>query len=262
MKSGPRLASAILATGAVLLGFAAPTEAVPLTTFGRPVEALGSSIAAIPTCPATEGQVCFDVATGTTTFFIPVDPAKKGVFGVTPVGNGRTAGTFADTGTGTGLAADPPALRMFLSFSPVAVPATSARLDLTFRDLDLSGVNDPPGFFESVQFFSDDGSPMSPLITVNGQSGQVPLAFTVSGNSTSQAIAFPDITALVENPFFAELRFNSQSSFRGKNTSEALTAVLTSVPALEASQAVPEPPALFLLAGGALGWLAYRRFKR
>jgi len=235
----------ILLIGLMVLASASVAQAVPLTSFGQPVEGILSSSAAIPDCPGSGGQPCFDTGTGQFSFYIPLTSVNSGIFGVPlTIGpnSGKEAGTFADTGSGTAQA-----LKMFLRFSPVANPAASASLAFNFEDLDLIGVNDPPYFFESVIFYDASGIAMSPLITTSGQSSSgSPFAFTVSGDSTFQTITFPNITSIVQDPFFVELRFNSQYNSTGTNTPESLTAILTSTP-------VPEPGTLLLLGSGLIG---------
>lgn len=244
-----RLTATLLITG-IILAFADMAGAVPLTAFGRPVEAIGSSASAVPDCPSLEGASCFDTATGRITFYIPLSPGYAGIFGVTDVGSGRTAGTVTDTGSGL-----QNALTMYLAFTPVVVPAQSASLQFFFTDLDLTGVNDPNGFFETVQFYDHSGNPLSPLISANGQSGSGSLPYTVTGDATSQTITFSDITSILQDPFFVELRFGSDyGSNRGRNTPESLIATLTSEPV-----AVPEPAAGLLLASGLVGWALIRR---
>lgn len=219
------------------------------SVLGVPVSGINNPQQAVPTCgQGMEGQVCYNSATGSISFFIPLSTARDGVYGVTPVWvNGDTAGTRPDTGTGTANA-----LTMFLMFSPVSLPVATASLTFAFTDLDLAGLNDPAKFFETVQFFSSSGNPLSPLITTNGQTGSGAFPFQVSGNSTSQTIYFPDVASIVSNPFFVELHFGSQWNQTGINTMESLIATLNTT-APPPSTAVPEPASLTLLGTGLLG---------
>lgn len=232
--------------GALVVVAASVVEAVPVTVFGRPVTGVASSTGAVPDCPALEGSSCFDTATGSIGFFIPLSTENAGVFGVTNLGSGQTAGTFSDYGGGTENA---DALTMYLRFSPVAAPAATASMRFDFVDLDLSGVNDPQGFFESVRFYDASGLALTPTITVVGQSSSSPLPFSVTGNSTNQTILFPDIASMVNDPFYLELRFRSSYTGTGRNTIESLIATLTSE-AAPPPQQVPEPGTLGLLGIG------------
>jgi hypothetical protein len=218
--------------------------------FGVPVTANGSTIQAVPTCPTLEGQSCYNPTTGVVGFFIPLNASHGGVFGVTPH-LGGTAGTYSDTGSGASNS-----LTMYLMFSPVSMPVTAASLTFSFVDLDLHNVNDPTGFFEAVHFFSSSGTALTPWITTNGQSGGGTLPYTVSGNSYAQSIFFPDVTSILQNPFYVQLSFGSSSSFTGTNTMESLSAILNYtryVPPPPPPPQVPEPATLLLVSSGALG---------
>jgi hypothetical protein len=222
-----------------------------------PVIALGSSVQAVPNCPSLEGQSCYNPTTGAVKFFIPLDSSHAGVYGHTSV-SGGTAGTFSDSGDGTTTA-----LTMYLNFSPVDLPVSTASLAFSFLDLDLQGVNDPSGFLESVKFYGPSGSALTPWITTMGQSGGGTLPYTVTGNSTSQTISFPNITSIIQDPFYVALKFKSDSSFWGTNTSETLIATLTTTPLQTTSSeppvSVPEPGTMILMSSTLLGLGLVRR---
>jgi hypothetical protein len=118
-------------------------------------------------------------------------------------------------------------------------------------------VNDPAYFFEDVQFFSKTGTALTPLITTNGQSGTTPLAFSVSGNSTTQTVFFPDVTSIIDNPFYVKLTFDSKWNQPGTNTPESLVATLTTT----RQTSVPEPASLVLLGGGIAAAMGTKRRK-
>lgn len=222
------------------------------TVLGVPVTGVGGT-QAVPNCPTMEGQVCYNPATGNVNFFIPLTTATSGIFGTTVINSsGTTAGTTADTGYGVANA-----LTMFLMFSPVTLPVQGATLTFTFVDLDLSGANDPAHFFETIRFYDQNGSALTPLITSISQTGACGPSsfFCVSGNSTTQTIFFPDVSGILNNPFYIELVFGSQWNQKGTNTVESLTATLVTTP-------VPEPGTLMLLGTGIAGILGLRRRKQ
>ena len=223
------------------------------TVLGTPVTAVGSTTHAVPNCPTLEGSVCYNTATGLTTFFIPLSSANSGVYGVTSVGGGNTAGTFSDVGSGTSNA-----LTMNIMFSPVSLPVSSASLTFAFTDLDLSGWNDPTGFLESVQFFSATNVALTGVINSKTSSGGGTLAYTLTGDSTSQTIYFPDVSSIVvQNPFYVQLKFSSSYNTTGENTPEDVIATLNY------TKAVPEPGSLLLISLGIIGAGGLRnRFRR
>jgi hypothetical protein len=218
------------------------------TVLGVPVTGIGGS-QAVPTCPSTEGQVCYNAATGNIGFFIPLSTSTDGVYGTTLIASGVTAGTSPDSGYGVANA-----LSMYLMFSPVTLPVQTATLTLNFIDLDLSGANDPNQFFETIQFYEENGSALTPLISSINQTGPCTPGqfFCVSGNGTTQTIYFPDVTSILNNPFYVELVFGSQWNQKGTNTMENLTATLVTTP-------VPEPGTMVLLGTGLAGMIGLRR---
>jgi len=233
----------------IILAFAPNAKAIPVY-FGTPVESLGSSTQAVPTCPSLEGASCYNSQTGEIKFFIPLSSTYSGVYGVTSVPGG-TAGTVSDIGSGL-----QNSLTMYLRFEPINLSSTNASLEFVFTDLDLSGVNDPFGFTETIQFFDSQGNSFtSPINLFNQQPGSGELPYSISGDSYSQTILFSNISPivsgnLVPDPFFVKLSLGSQFYTNGRNTPEFLTARLASV---------PEPATLLLMGSGLLAFGLLRK---
>jgi len=133
------------------LMIAMTTEAKAVTTaLGKPVEAIGSNVQAVPSCGS---GACYNTVTGSIGFYIPLNSADNGTYGIDIPGPAGEAGTFSDSKSGA--FANNNALTMYLRFTPLApFPLASAVLTFSFVDLDLIGVNDPAGFTETIQFFS------------------------------------------------------------------------------------------------------------
>jgi len=246
-------ARALLIAGLVL-GSVSESRALSVTAFGQPVVGFGSNVQAVSNCATPSSPGCFNPSNGNVNFYIPINPADNGIFGVTTTPGGLKAGTFADTKTGP--FNNPNSLTMYLRFSPVApLPLASASLSFSFVDLDLIGGNDPTGFTETMRVYGAGGAALSPTINMLGQSGSTPLAFNVSGNSTSQTITFPDVRSIVlGDPFYVKLVFGANMTRSGTwtNTMESMTARLTT------TTVTPEPSSFLLFGSGLAAFAAWR----
>ena len=246
----------ILLAGLMIL---TATEAKAVTTaLGKPVESIGSNVQAVSSCGS---GACYNTGTGAIGFYIPLNSADNGTYGIDIDGAGPKgeAGTFSDSKAGP--FTNTSALTMYLRFTPIApFPLASALLTLSFTDLDLIGVNDPSGFTETIQFFSATDSALTSVITTAPASGSSPLDYTVAGNSNTQTITFSDIRSIITtDPFYVKLVFGSKETYSGtyKNTMESLTATLTT-----STATVPEPTSMLLVGSGLVALAVWRRAKR
>jgi len=234
------------------LMIAMTTEAKAVTTaLGKPVEAIGSNVQAVPSCGS---GACYNTVTGSIGFYIPLNSADNGTYGIDIPGPAGEAGTFSDSKSGA--FTNNNALTMYLRFTPLApFPLASAVLTFSFVDLDLIGVNDPAGFTETIQFFSATNSALTSVITTAPGSGSSPLAYTVTGNSNSQTITFSDVRSVItSDPFYVKLVFGSKETTSGThtNTMESMTATLAT------TTAVPEPTSMVLFGSGLMALGAWR----
>jgi hypothetical protein len=231
-----------LITFYLLFAISPESRALSVTTLGQPVTGISSSEQAVLNCPGP-APGCYHAASGQINFFIPINPANTGVYGV--------VGVSADTNSGPFVNAE--ILTMYLRFSPIApMPLSSASVELRYTDLDLSGGSDPLGFTETVRFYDSTGNALSPLISMLvGQSpGSIP--FAVSGDATTQTIVFSDLKSVINgDPFWMEIRYGSAMTRSGTwtNTIESLTATLST-----STAQVPEPSALLQYSLGIMGF--------
>jgi hypothetical protein len=111
-----------------------PTEAKAVTTaLGKPVESIGSNVQAVSSCGS---GACYNTVTGAIGFYVPLNSADNGTYGMDIPGPKGEAGTYADSNNGpftnTG------ALTMYLRFTPIApFPLQTAVMTFSFVDLDL-----------------------------------------------------------------------------------------------------------------------------
>jgi hypothetical protein len=84
---------------------------------GKPVESIGSNVQAVSTCGS---GACYNTGTGVIGFYIPLNSADNGTYGIDLDGAGPKgeAGTFSDSKTGSFTNSN--ALSMYLRFTPIA----------------------------------------------------------------------------------------------------------------------------------------------
>lgn len=165
-------------------------------------------------------------------YFIPLSDGS-GVYGVDDSGD---FGLSADSGNGGGV------LSMYLLFDPITT-GQSYFLNIVFEDLDLSGANDPFGFFESVEVLSADG-----LTSLSG--GVItPIGGLITGDAVTQQLLSLYLGPVLSDPFLIRLDFAASYYRNIWNTPEFLIAELSEVPL---------PGALWLFLAG-IGGLAHAK---
>ncbi len=212
--------SIVAAFVAALALFSAGSQA-SVIAIGAPVDSAGNSVAA--------GNVNAD---GTIKFYVPLSGGYAGVYGVGGVG--LSGGGFNGSG-GSG------SMDMFLSFSSTA---GGSALEFHFRDLDLVGVNDPFGFFETLAVYNQD---MSTLIAYIDEASD-PEVIQSETNSNRQKLLVNLASVLpLGDPFIIKLRFTA-GPYNGYNTVEKVKVALVGDPTQ-----VPEPASMLLFTIGLLG---------
>ncbi len=171
-------------------------------------------------------------------YFIPLTNGTNCFFGV------GSCGLVSDTGQGGGT------MSMWVKYASVA--GGLSFLNTVFGDLDLIGVNDPVGFFESVQVFDKDGNALTSLIDSASDAG-----VDAADATTQQGVAINLGTLNANTDYFA--RFQFKTTFRretASNTPEHLVTWISSTPIVTT---VPLPAAAWMLISGIGGLFAVSR---
>src|SRR5690349_21013288 len=187
------------ATAATVLSTALVTPATATTITGVAVSSVGSTGGAVGLTedrPLLGGKAI--------EYFVPLGDSS-GTYGAGSSCGGQGFGTCADFGNGGGT------LSMVLRFSPITASVPSF-LTVKFEDLDLKGVNDPNGFFESLNVFRGATSITGGWIT-NISS---PL---VDGDHNSQTLKLL-LNAPINDPLYLVLNFKANYDFFRTNTAE------------------------------------------
>jgi len=141
-------------------------------------------------------------------------------------------------------------LIMFLEYDPVTPGPNLVTLD--FNDLDLIGVNDPNGFFESIEFYDSDGTTL--LAAVSDMTD--PEVVFADFDEQLIQIAIPN----AGNPFRAKLTLMSGSApfDQATNTGETLLTTIDNVSVAH----TPIPGAVWLFASALMGLVGFSRLRR
>lgn len=192
--------------------------------------------------------------TGVVKYYIPLSERNSGVYGVsdTPTcgtGGANTggAGTCSDRGRGFGYD-DAGALDMNIYFDLSDLAnKDNAVLDIWFGDLDLFPINDPDWFLESIAVSSKNGGGLlTPFVGTFKNDTDIP-------DATSDPFTWRlDLASLgtLDDKFWIQLGFGSDSDYYAKNTAEYLKATIS---------AVPVPAAVWLFGTALIGFIGLSR---
>lgn len=225
---------------------AAATAMIATAASAAPVSTVGVAVGSLTgTSPVGSTENLALLGGPAIRYFIPLGDGS-GTYGVGSNCWGNGFGTCSDTGNGGGT------MQMFLRFSPISTTAPSM-LTINFQDLDLKGVNDPTGFFESLNLYRGTTSLTGGWI-YNISS------LLVDGNHDTQTLSLP-LGLPISDPLYLVLKFKAKFNSNGRNTAEYLRATITEIP-----QAPPIPtplPGALVLMGtvlaGSFGLSAWRR---
>jgi len=194
-------------------------------------------------------------------YYIPLtsDGSTSGTYGVNPSTCANGAGTCSDSGSGYGYD-DASGLKMNIFFDLSGQPqSASAELDFVFDDLDLTDINDPYKFFESMSLSYWNGSAFASLgSTIKNTSD---MAGDVDVSATDPITWSLDLASILvdlnssqtnDNGFWIQLGFGSKYDWNGTNTPEYLTASL-------AVSSVPVPAAIWLFGTALIGFVGMSR---
>jgi hypothetical protein len=216
-----------LRTAAILVG-ALIAPAVQAATVGVPVN------------PSNFTTTVGSVNNGTIDFYIPINPTHQEVYGVS---GGGLSSDQCSSSCGGG------SLTMYLNFGILA--AGHYTISLQFTDLDLTGYNDPTGFFETLSVSTGAGP--APVWTAK------PFQVVASQTDLVTQVLEAGLDLNSSTFFVAKLVMNSLTDLKYlENTPEALYAKIYPSP-------VPLPAAAPLLASalaGAFGFNFLRSRRR
>ena len=200
---------------------------------------------------------------GTIKYYIPLasDGSTAGTYGVNPSTCANGAGTCSDSGSGYGYSGAS-GLEMNIFFDLSGQPqSASAELDFVFDDLDLTDINDPNNFYESMSLSYWDGSAFASLNSPTIIKSSADMDGVVNVSAIDPITWNLDLASILgdlnasqssDNGFWIQLGFGSKYNSTGWNTPEYLTASLTVAP-------VPVPAAVWLFGTALIGFVGMSR---